>query len=434
MGNLLSFPLLCLTNYLAFRFAIRRADVPVRINGDDIVFRCKPEEYERWKEVIGSSGLVLSEGKTFVDRTFFSLNSCLFSSGSKRVKIVPFIRSTSFFRKKEKEAILGLKGRFLSFAPGFYGQARTSARVAWLVENQSVVFASRRSLTRGLGLPVKLGELFESCLWEREAWYLSFESEKALPSPYSEWMRRPAGFTYHRVNKVDKEMRSQQRAVAEAFVAAAWLPARYNEGEWEEQLVGCAPEFSTWLHRKSRGLRRRARLLGLSTQNAKRFFSPDRKLFDRANPKLNRQGVWLPDGFLESRFESQEGNCLVVPKAANPPSVDIDTSRFSSPYYEKGPREGDGTPVLDPGIEPEVEDIGNFSFCSPSGVVTNLEFSGFRCVVDGDLPLYSCRDVTVPRYQYPPLLRLHVPSSAGRSPLVAACISVVWRSSARESV
>jgi len=224
-------------------------------------------------------------------------------------------------------------------------------------------------------------------------------------------MRRPAGFTYHRVEKITKEMRLEQRAVAEAFVAAAWLPALENEGEWEEDLVGCAPEFSTWLYRKSRGLRRRSRLLGLSTQNTKRFLAPARKLFEQANPKLIRQGIWLPEGFRGFLLQSDDGGRLGVPKAANPPSTDpIDSSRFQLPDSGKIVHSGEDF-SYDPPSTIEEERIRNFSFCAPSGIVTNVEFSGFSPVLNEPLPVYEARDSTVPRYFYPPppSLNAHVP-------------------------
>jgi len=82
MGNLLSFPLLCLQNYIAFRWSVG-ASAPVRINGDDIVFRAPPEVADRWAANVGSLGLTLCVGKTLRDKRFFSLNSTFFSFGFK---------------------------------------------------------------------------------------------------------------------------------------------------------------------------------------------------------------------------------------------------------------------------------------------------------------------------------------------------------------
>jgi len=59
MGSLLSFPLLCLQNYIAFRWVFP-ASVPVKINGDDIVFRSTLDQFDRWSAVVGQLGLRLS--------------------------------------------------------------------------------------------------------------------------------------------------------------------------------------------------------------------------------------------------------------------------------------------------------------------------------------------------------------------------------------
>lgn len=62
MGNLLSFPLLCLQNYIAWRWCFRGAwkSIPVRINGDDIVFRTSRARYQQWAGTVRQLGLRLS--------------------------------------------------------------------------------------------------------------------------------------------------------------------------------------------------------------------------------------------------------------------------------------------------------------------------------------------------------------------------------------
>jgi hypothetical protein len=56
MGNLLCFVLLCLENYCAFRWVFG-PEVPVRINGDDIVFRAKEEDYKKWAPLCDQSAV-----------------------------------------------------------------------------------------------------------------------------------------------------------------------------------------------------------------------------------------------------------------------------------------------------------------------------------------------------------------------------------------
>jgi len=92
MGSYLSFPFLCLLNYLCFRFSIKRR-VPLRINGDDIVFRCTEKEWERWASNVSRCGLILSKGKTLIHPRVFTLNSVMFKANVNAVSRVPFFRS-----------------------------------------------------------------------------------------------------------------------------------------------------------------------------------------------------------------------------------------------------------------------------------------------------------------------------------------------------
>jgi hypothetical protein len=86
MGQLTSFPLLCLVNYITFRYSIRRP-VPVRINGDDIVFRATPEEVTLWERNVAKGGLTLSLGKTLKHSRAFTLNSTPFWSTRKSTSV-----------------------------------------------------------------------------------------------------------------------------------------------------------------------------------------------------------------------------------------------------------------------------------------------------------------------------------------------------------
>nr|UJQ91995.1 MAG: putative RNA-dependent RNA polymerase [Botourmiaviridae sp.] len=80
MGAYLSFPLLCLQNYLAFRYACSLAGiegtVPVLINGDDILFQ-HSSLFEKWKTVVSSVGLEVEPTKTSVSVEFGMINSTL---------------------------------------------------------------------------------------------------------------------------------------------------------------------------------------------------------------------------------------------------------------------------------------------------------------------------------------------------------------------
>nr|UYL95446.1 MAG: RNA-dependent RNA polymerase [Tianjin Botou tick virus 1] len=196
MGQLTSFPLLCLINYITFRYCIRRP-VPVRINGDDIVFRATPDEVTRWERGVAKGGLRLSIGKTLVSSRAFTLNSTPFWSCPKGAQLVGYVRSSALFpRGPLSEQICSLEGRFYSASAGFGGRRRGLVRSEFLRQNQKPIHASRRSATRGLGLAVDEGMLRAVGMWHREIFYLEQVEEPPLPvldTPVpSGWRRVPA--------------------------------------------------------------------------------------------------------------------------------------------------------------------------------------------------------------------------------------------------
>jgi len=183
MGQLLSFPLLCLVNYLTFLYFVG-PNVPVKINGDDIIFRARQEKADAWFSGVGRSGLVVSRGKTFVHKKYFTLNSTPFSSHRGGVRLVPFLRASTLWRGEEGsvEALQSLRGRFSSLSDGMSRSRAFPFRVLFLKENRHTIFTSRRSLTRALGLNPSEGELRASNLWSRELFYLDSDTEPELPS------------------------------------------------------------------------------------------------------------------------------------------------------------------------------------------------------------------------------------------------------------
>ncbi|QGY72574.1 RNA dependent RNA polymerase [Plasmopara viticola lesion associated ourmia-like virus 44] len=81
MGSYLSFPLLCLQNYLAFRWSLRGLSeaekrVPLLINGDDILFQ-KDNHFYKWESSISSIGLTVETTKTSVESDWGTINSTL---------------------------------------------------------------------------------------------------------------------------------------------------------------------------------------------------------------------------------------------------------------------------------------------------------------------------------------------------------------------
>lgn len=93
MGSTLSFPILCTVNLVAYWKALEEyfgrqislVDLPVLINGDDILFRSNDDFYRIWMDKISEVGFLLSLGKNYVHKTFLTINSqgFLFDRGTR---------------------------------------------------------------------------------------------------------------------------------------------------------------------------------------------------------------------------------------------------------------------------------------------------------------------------------------------------------------
>lgn len=88
MGNVLSFPLLCLANLCCFWLAVEEYEgrnvsfrelPPVRINGDDILFMSPDDRfYQIWAQWAARFGFELSVGKNLVSEDLMQINSAMF--------------------------------------------------------------------------------------------------------------------------------------------------------------------------------------------------------------------------------------------------------------------------------------------------------------------------------------------------------------------
>jgi len=84
MGNVLSFPILCIANYISYHISyekyighkVRLWKTPsVLINGDDILFCTKEQHYKIWCNITKSCGLEPSVGKNYFNDKFLQINS-----------------------------------------------------------------------------------------------------------------------------------------------------------------------------------------------------------------------------------------------------------------------------------------------------------------------------------------------------------------------
>lgn len=104
MGHVLSFPILCLANYLVFKYTFDRLgrEAPrVLVNGDDILFCALPDEYKEWLKDVVSVGFFPSLGKNLYQSDVCQINSVLFRLGFhdvddfvrvvRRVDVIPYL-------------------------------------------------------------------------------------------------------------------------------------------------------------------------------------------------------------------------------------------------------------------------------------------------------------------------------------------------------
>lgn len=288
MGFLLSFPLLCLVNYVTFRYFVRRP-VPVKINGDDIVFRASREEYERWSNGVSSCGLTLSRGKTMISSRYFTLNSTLFHSGSERITDVPFIRPKALFGVEDSTSspVTSLVGRSKSFCPGFHGPCRDYWLAIFLKHNKGFIKKSGRSLNRGLGISVSEKVLRLANLWDRECAYLSLPKERPPPPSYSIWSHVPDGYELSLFHEKQVLTKEEKKELSSAFVLAAWKPPK-PISDWEDEhrdltLKYCELPIAKW-----------ARLHKMKIDDLRNIFANRRReIFDNyLNTRVRRYWGW----------------------------------------------------------------------------------------------------------------------------------------------
>lgn len=248
MGNLLSFPLLCLTNYLAFRKAVRWSEVPdsrVRINGDDIAFRSTREVANRWCDAVADSGLTLSKGKTLVHRVFFSLNSTFFRArrGAKP-SLLPVIRGKTVWgpmsRDEDRKGTLcaRMAGRLGIVGRGFTPCRRMILRKELLRFHRRAARALPCSLNRGLGVKVEIVVLSDLDLLDQE---ISHARKPArFDVPEVPWSEAVPGFHRERGKMTKEESADYSRAC----VQHAW-----RSGQWiddEDPALSEKSRFPSW--------------------------------------------------------------------------------------------------------------------------------------------------------------------------------------------
>jgi len=111
MGSPLSFPVLCSINVAAYWCALEEYtgrsfpldDLPVLVNGDDILFRANPAFYEVWNGWVRDVGFTLSLGKNYLARDVFTINSECFMHSTQPLLCSHEVRQTETLEVGQSE-------------------------------------------------------------------------------------------------------------------------------------------------------------------------------------------------------------------------------------------------------------------------------------------------------------------------------------------
>jgi hypothetical protein len=101
MGSVLSFPILCTINLVCYWVALEKytgkkiemEDLPVLVNGDDILFRSDSRLYQLWLEEISRVGFTLSLGKNYVHPRVLTVNSQLYTFTNGRFTFLGYLNT-----------------------------------------------------------------------------------------------------------------------------------------------------------------------------------------------------------------------------------------------------------------------------------------------------------------------------------------------------
>nr|QXN75335.1 MAG: RNA-dependent RNA polymerase [Grapevine-associated botourmia-like virus 7] len=110
MGNLCSFPILCLINKACYDIVCDIMHGPFshrkgRFNGDDCLFNSSEEFYQLWTEVTSTFGLVVNHEKTGRSARFLELNSNTYDANAHRFVAKPVL-SFLLREKDSKECLI----------------------------------------------------------------------------------------------------------------------------------------------------------------------------------------------------------------------------------------------------------------------------------------------------------------------------------------
>lgn len=179
MGSFLSFPLLCLQNYIAFHWACKDKlqkghRTPLVINGDDTLFQSSREFADHWMQTVSALGLEVERTKTSILSEEGSLNSTLlrWTKGGK-LRVVKTVRM-SLLKTPDYPHNLGTSWKKF-WRVDHSLKVRTRLAELYIAWQHDVIVRSQVSAYHlGFHGPLAERSLRRCRLWKRE---VSLESE-----------------------------------------------------------------------------------------------------------------------------------------------------------------------------------------------------------------------------------------------------------------
>jgi len=175
MGSILSFPILCLANYVCLKMALDRIDPKVSdwtlkhclINGDDIVFPAgfdgeAQSVYKRWSSFLQVFGFNKSEGKNFLQKGVLTINTETYITSDFTVKRAEYYPVGLLLGKHK---VTGrLESRMLPFSDvlslvlsGSFDPVRAWHRFCFF--NRATIFEATKAGLVNIFLPIPMGGL-----------------------------------------------------------------------------------------------------------------------------------------------------------------------------------------------------------------------------------------------------------------------------------
>jgi len=155
MGSTLSFPILCIVNLVSFWMAfesytmkiIKLEDLPVLVNGDDMLFSTDESLYPHWLYHLSTTGFKLSVGKNYLHKSLFTMNSELFKCVEGRVISIPYFNTgllTGQAKLGSSDKIVSLRDSYNMVIDGAQNKLRAHHR--FIYYNKARIPAMKENL------------------------------------------------------------------------------------------------------------------------------------------------------------------------------------------------------------------------------------------------------------------------------------------------